>query len=110
MFGDSAATEFFEDTLPRTVRQVNDPASPAATPHAGVVAASPPSSLVVLHADRVVGVALTVAGVYLATRPTGIRGLTGGVALVLSSLSNPFTSSMNWAMSLNWRYTDAKRT
>src|SRR6185503_13299231 len=33
-----------------------------------------------------------------------------GETFGLSSLSRPFTSSMNWAMSLNWRYTDAKRT
>ena len=48
--------------------------------------------------------------VYLATRPTWARGLAAGAGLLLSSLSRPFTSSMNWAMSLNWRYTDAKRT
>src|SRR5438445_8695159 len=38
-------------------------------------------------------------------------GRTGVGALALSpSFSIPFTSSMNWLMSLNCRYTEAKRT
>ena len=37
------------------------------------------------------------------------RGL-AGAALVLSSFWSPFTSSTNWPMSLNCRYTDANRT
>jgi hypothetical protein len=49
-------------------------------------------------------------GAYLAARPAGTRGLAAGAGFGLSSLSSPFTSSMNWAMSLNCRYTEAKRT
>ena len=37
-------------------------------------------------------------------------GLPGATFAGLSSLMSPFTSSMNWEMSLNWRYTEAKRT
>ena len=49
-------------------------------------------------------------GLSLSYRLAEAFGLAGATFAGLSSLMRCFTSSMNWEMSLNWRYTEANRT